>query len=135
MLSENVEDRVETIHLFCSYNVAFNLLTKFGLYIEYSKTEMFYFSKTHCTFNPPPLDLSPLGGPILSSKPSWHYLGFIFDRKLSFHNHINFYANKVISTIKYIKILDNSTRSLNPCQKQLLYRCCTILITLYSFQL
>ena len=32
--------------LFCSYNVALNLLTKFGLQIEHSKTEVFYFSKS-----------------------------------------------------------------------------------------
>ena len=122
-------------HLFCSYNIAFNLLTKFGLYIEQLKTEVFHFSRVYSTFNSPLLNLSPLGDPTLSPKPSWHYLGFIFDRKLSFYNHINFYANKAISMIKYMKILGNSTRGLNPCQKQLLYRCCAMPIILYSFQL
>ena len=104
-------------HLFYSYNIAFNLLTKFGLQIEHSKTKVFYFSRAHGTFNPPPLDLFSLGGPILSPKPSWHYLSFIFNRKLSFYSHINFYTNKAISTIKYMKILSNSTRGLNLCQK------------------
>ena len=122
-------------HLFCSYNIAFNLLTKFGLYIEQLKTEVFHFSRVYSTFNSPLLNLSPLGDPTLSPKPSWHYLGFIFDRKLSFYNHIDFYANKAISMIKYMKILGNSTRGLNPCQKQLLYRCCAMPIILYSFQL
>jgi len=120
-------------HLFCSYNVVFNLLTKFELHIKYSKTEVFYFSRAHGTFNPPPLDLSfPLGSPTLSPKPSWHYLGFIFDRKLSFHNYINFYANKAISMIKCMKILGNSTRGFNPCQNRLLYRCCTMPITIVA---
>ena len=96
---------------------------------------MFYFFKVHGTFNPSPLDLSPLGGLILSPKLSWHYLGFIFDRKLSFYSHIDFYANKVISIIKYMKILSNSTRGLNLCQKWLLYRCCTMPIAFYGFQL
>ena len=96
---------------------------------------MFHFSRVHGTFNPPPLDLSPLDGPTLSPKPSWHYLEFIFNRKLSFHNHINFYANKAILMIKCMKILGNSTRGLNPCQKWLLYRYCAIQITFYSFQL
>ena len=122
-------------HLFCSYNAALNLLTKFGLQVEHSKTEVFHFSRVHSTFNPPPLNLSPLSSPILSPKISWHYLSFIFDRKLSFHSHINFYANKVISTIKCMKILSNFTRGLNPCQKHLLYRYCAIPIVLYSFQL
>ena len=115
--------------LFCSYNVALNLLTKFSLQIEYSKTEVFHFSKSWGVFNPSPLNLTYLDGPSLSPKDSWHYLGFIFDRKLSFHNHIDFYANKAISTIKCMKILDNSTRCLNPCQKHLLYRCCAMPIT------
>ena len=122
-------------HLFCSYNVALNLLTKFGLQVEYSKTEVFHFSRAHGIFNPPLLNLSPLGGPILSPKISWQYLGFIFNRKLSFHSHIDFYANKTISIIKCMKILGNSTRGLNPCQKRLLYRYCTMLIALYGFQL
>ena len=121
--------------LYCSYNVSLNLLTKFGLLVKHSKTEVFHFSRLWGVFNPPPLDLSPLGGPNLFPKDSWHYLSFIFDRKLSFHNHIDFHANKVISTVKCIKILGNSTRGLNPCQKRLLYRCCAMLITLYGFQL
>ena len=122
-------------HLFCSYNIALNLLTKFSLYVKYSKNEVFHFSRVHDVFSPPPLNLSPLGSPILSPKTSWQYLGFIFNRKLSFHSYIDFYANKVISIIKCMKILSNSTRDLNPCQKHLLYRCCAMPIALYGFQL
>jgi len=121
--------------LFCSYNVALNLLIKFGFQVEHLKTEVFHFSKLRGVFNPPPLDLTPLDGPSLSPKDFWYYLGFIFDRKLFFYNYIDFYANKVILTIKYMKILGNSTRGLNPCQKYLLYRCCAIPIALYSFPL
>ena len=32
-----------------------NLLDKFGLVIEYSKTEVFHFSRSHGPFNPLPL--------------------------------------------------------------------------------
>ena len=111
------------------------LLDSFGLVIEHFKTEIFHFSRSQGIFNPPPLDLSPLGSPILRPKDSWKYLGFIFDRKLSFHKHINFYANKAISMVKYMKLLRNSSRGINPMQKQLLYRCCALLIALYGFQL
>ena len=86
-------------------------------------------------FNPPPLDLSPIGGPILHSKEIWKYLGFIFDKKLSFHHHINFYVNKSISMVKCMKLLGNSVWRLNLHQKHLLYRSCILPITLYSFQL
>jgi len=72
---------------------------------------------------------------MLISKNTWRYLDFIFDRKLSFCQHINFYANKMISMVKYMKILGNSTRGLNPQQKCLLYRSCTSSTALYRFQL
>jgi len=52
-------------NLFCSYWIMSLLLEQFDLAIEYGKTEVFHFSRTHSIFNPPPLDLSILGGPIL----------------------------------------------------------------------
>ena len=52
-----------------------------------------------------------------------------------FHQYINFYSNKVLSSFKCMKILGNSSHSITPVQKQLLYRSCILPITLYSFQL
>ena len=111
------------------------LLDKFGLVVEHLKTEVFHFSRSHRSFNPPPLDLSPLDGPILTFKSSWKYLGFIFDRKLTFHQHIDFYSNRALSSVKCMKLLGNSSHSITSLQKQLLYRCCVLSITLYRFQL
>ena len=51
--------------LFCSYNILTNLLEKFGLVVEHSKTEIFHFNRSHGAFNPLSLDLTPLGGNIL----------------------------------------------------------------------
>ena len=102
---------------------------------EHSKTEIIHFSRSQGLFNPPPLDLSPLGGPILWPKDLWKYLGFIFDCKLSFHKHIDFYANKAMSTVKCMKLLGNSSRGISPIQKCLLYRCCVLPIALNGFQL
>ena len=130
-ISQNKSIDVLNSQLFCSYNVLSGLLDKFGLNIEHSKTEMFYFNRSHGMFNPPPLDLSPLGGPILHPKNSWKYLGFIFNQKLSFHQHIDFYSNKAISMVKCMKLLGNSTWEINPIQKRLLYRCCILPIALY----
>ena len=56
--------------LFYSYNVLLNLLSDFGLVIEHGKAEVFHFNRSHRAFNPPPLDLSPLGGLILCPKDS-----------------------------------------------------------------
>ena len=109
------------------------LLDKFSLIVEHSKTEVFHFNRSHGSFNPPPLDLSSIRGSVLTPKNSWKYLGFIFNRKLSFHQHINFYSNKAMSIVKYMKILGNSSHSISLTQNHLLYRCCVLPIALYSF--
>ena len=126
---------ISNANLFYSYNIILFLLMRFGLVIEYDKMEIFYFSRLHGTFNPHLLDLTSFGRPTLLPKHIWKYLGFIFDRKLLFWAHIDFYANKTISTIKCMKMLGNLTRGLISLQKRQLYRCCILPIALYSFQL
>ena len=132
---QNKSFSISNSHLFCSYNILSNLLDSFGLIIEHSKTEIFHFNRSHGPFNPPPLDLSPLVGPILRPKDSWRYLGFIFNWKLSFHKYIDHYANKAISAVKCMKLLGNSSWGINPLQKHLLYRCCALPIAMYGVQL
>ena len=121
--------------LFCNYHITFFLLEKLRLIIKYRKIEMFHFSRSHGVFEPPSLDLSPLGSPILCPRNMWHYLRFIFNRKLSFCQHINFYANKAISIVKYMRMLRNSVHGLVSNQKWLLYRSYVFSIALYRFQL
>ena len=135
IITQNKSFDISNSHLFCSYNVLSKLLDSFGLIIKHVKTEIFHFNRSHGVFNPPPLDLSPIGGPILCSKDTWKYLGFIFDQKLTFHQHIDHYSNKAISMVKYMKLLGNSLQGINPIQKRQLYRCCVLPIALYSFQL
>jgi len=134
-ISQNTSIDISNSQLFYSYNVLSSLLKKFGLSIKHSKTETFHFNRSHRTFNPPSLNLSPLRGPTFCPKSIWKYLGFIFNQKLAFHQHINFYSNKAISMVKCMKILRNLSRGINPIQKRLLYRCYILLITLYGFQL
>jgi len=64
-ISQSNSFDISNSHLFCSYNVLTNLLKKFGLIVEHSKTENFHFNRSQGAFNPPPLDLSLLGGSIL----------------------------------------------------------------------
>ena len=134
-ISQNKSISHSNANLFCSYNVISFLLSKFGLIMEHGKMEVFHFSRSQEAFNPPPLNLSALGGPILLPKNSWQYLGFIFDRKLTFQHYIEFYTNKAISTVKWMKILGNSSRGINPIQKRRLYKCCALSITLYGLPL
>jgi len=135
IISQNKSINISNSQLFCSYNVLTRLLDKFGLTIEHTKTETFHFNRSHGTFNLSSLDLSSIGGPILRPKDSWKYLEFIFNWKLTFHQHIDFYLNKAISMVKCMNLLGNSSRGVNPIQKRLLYRCCILPIALYRFQL
>ena len=59
---------VLNVNLYCSYNIISSLLTRFGLVVEYSKTEVFHFSRSHGVFNPPLLDLTALGSSMLLPK-------------------------------------------------------------------
>ena len=79
IITQNKSILSSNSQLFCSYNILSNLLTDFGLVIKHGKTEIFHFNRSHGAFNPPPLNLTPLGGPILYPKDSWKYLGFFFD--------------------------------------------------------
>ena len=107
IIAQNKSIDISNAHLFCSYNVLLKLLVNFGLVIEHGKTKVFHFNRSHGIFNPPCLNLSPLGGPSLCPKETWKYLGFFFDRKLMFHQHINYYLNKAISMVKCMKLLGN----------------------------
>ena len=68
IITQNKSIDISNAHLFCSYNVLSKLLINFGLVIEYEKTEVFHFNRSHRIFNPPPLDLSLLGGLSLCPK-------------------------------------------------------------------
>ena len=107
IITQNKFLNISNSHLFCSYNILSKLLDSFGLVIKHAKTEIFHFNRSHGIFNPPSLDLTSIGGPILCLKNIWKYLGFIFDRKLLFHQHIDHYSNKAISTVKCMKLLGN----------------------------
>ena len=80
IIAQNKSLDISNSHLFCSYNVLSKLLDSFGLVIEHMKTEIFHFNRLHGVFNPPPLDLSPIGGPIICPKDTWKYL--CYDRYL-----------------------------------------------------
>jgi len=117
-ISQSKSLSISNTNLFYSYNIILSLFIRFGLVIKHGKAEIFHFSRLHRAFNPPLLDLMSPSRPILLSKPTWRYLGFIFNHKLLFQAHIDFYANKAISTIKCMKMLGNSTRCLIPLQKR-----------------
>jgi len=69
-ISQNKSISHLNANIFYSYNVISSLLTRFRLVVEHGKTEVFYFSRLHRVFNPSPLNLTTIGGPILLPKTS-----------------------------------------------------------------
>jgi len=64
-IPQNKSFHISNSCLFCSYNIIMKLLEKFGLIIEHSKTKVFHFNRSHSNFNPPPLNFTPIGCPVL----------------------------------------------------------------------
>ncbi|PPQ89621.1 hypothetical protein CVT25_012633, partial [Psilocybe cyanescens] len=89
-----------------AYGVIFELFKKFGLALEHDKSEVFHFDRSHSKDNPP-VDLGYAlytGATPLKPKLYWWYLGFYFDRKLTFTEHVRYYSTKALSTIKAMKM-------------------------------
>ncbi|CAA7258924.1 unnamed protein product [Cyclocybe aegerita] len=103
-----------------AYKIIYLLFVAFALVLEHDKTELFHFSRRRDAYNPS-LDLG--------------YLGFYFDRGLTFQEHVRYYATKAFTTVQAMRMLGNSTRGLSPKQRRLLYRSCVVPIATYGYRL
>jgi Reverse transcriptase-like len=104
---------------------------------QHSKSEAFHFARA-CANLALPIDLGfapHTGDSLLRPKDTWRYLGFFFDRKLSFKEHIRFYSTKALTTVNAMGMLGNSMRGLTPMQKHLLYWSCVVPVMTYGLQL
>src|SRR5262245_56627466 len=90
-----------------SYHSFVNILWTMGFSVQHSKTEWMGFTRRH-NDPPPPLRLSD--DITLHAPSSWRYLGFFFDRKLTFKEHVRHYQTKALSTVNCSTILGNSIR-------------------------
>ncbi|KXN92574.1 hypothetical protein AN958_05978 [Leucoagaricus sp. SymC.cos] len=115
----------------------FDLFVAFKLVLEHDKSELFHFSCRKRDDNLPiDLGYAPYTEDTsLCPKPFWQYLGFYFDRQLTFHEHVCYYSTKAISMVHAMGMLGNSLRGLSSRQKHLLYRSCVVPIATYSFRL
>jgi hypothetical protein len=115
-----------------AYWVVNDLLRSFSLVLEYDKSEISHFTRAHHNLLPSlALDTSIH----LVPKTFWCYLGFFFNRSLSFREHVHYYSTKAFSMVLSMRMLGNSSRGLTPLQKCLLYRLCVVTMATYSYQL
>nr|BAB32470.1 Pol-like protein Pol-2 [Tricholoma matsutake] len=133
--SPQLEDNIPLLKT--AYGWIFQAFTSLGLVLKHNKSEIFHFSRAR-RFTPLPIDLgfAPYtGNTPLKPKVTWRYLGFFFDRKLSFKEHTRFYSTKALTTARAMGMLGNSVRGLTPMQKRLLYRSCVVPIMPYGLRL
>jgi hypothetical protein len=118
-----------------AYSIIFELFTKLGLALEHKKTELFHFDRSH-SFQPLSIDLgyAPYTSETpLKPKATWRYLGFYFDCKLLFHEHVRYYTTKALTSVMAMRMLGNSNRGLGADHKRLLYRSCVVPIATYGY--
>lgn len=133
--SKSLNDNVQVLSK--SYAILFRLFTALGLVLEHDKSEVFHFDRSHSQDNPPvDLGFAPYTGDTpLKPKTYWRYLGFFFDHKLLFNEHVRFYSTKAFTTVQAMRMLGNSTRGLDPIHKRILYHACVLPIATYGFRM
>ncbi|CAA7270141.1 unnamed protein product [Cyclocybe aegerita] len=133
--SKQLDDN--NVGLWKAYKIIYLLFVAFALILEHDKTKLFHFSHRCDAYNPS-LDLGyapHTGNTPLKPKTYWRYLGFYFDCRLTFHEHVRYYATKAFTTVQAMRMLRNSTRGLLPKQRRLLYRSCVVPIATYGYRL
>jgi hypothetical protein len=103
-----------------AYWIVDDLLHSFRLVLEHDKSEVFHFTRAHHDTLP---SLALNSSTTLVPKLFWCYLGFYFDRSLSFKEHIYYYSTKAFSMVLVMRMLGNSSRGLTPLQKHLIQEC------------
>jgi hypothetical protein len=120
-----------------AYAVVHKLTEAMGLILEHTKSEGFHFSRKHGDVNP---DINLRYTPYTGATPlrpgtTWRYLGFFFDRSLTFREHVKRYTNKALTSVRAMLALGNSVCGLHPKHKRLLYRSCVLPIATYGSRL
>jgi hypothetical protein len=120
-----------------AYAVVHELTEAMGLILEHTKSKGFHFSRKHGDVNPDiDLGYTPYTGATpLRPGTTWRYLGFFFDRSLTFWEHVKRYTNKALTSVWAMLSLGNSVRGLRPKHKRLLYCSCVLPIATYGSRL
>ena len=70
LISQEKSHNLSSSFLLYSYNIMSKIFLDASLVIEHSKSEVFHFTRSH-HFPNPTINLSSVGGPILTPKPIW----------------------------------------------------------------
>ncbi|CAA7270665.1 unnamed protein product [Cyclocybe aegerita] len=100
--SKHFDDNNVGLHM--AYKIIYLLFVAFALVLQHDKTELFHFLRQCDAYNHS-LNLGyaqHTGTTSLKPKTYWQYLGFYFDRGLTFYEHVRYYATKAFTTVQAI---------------------------------
>ena len=123
------------------YHTCITWLTNAGLNAEPDKTELIYFTRhgEHAGHEPPPYIHLPL--PSLNTyyrvlcSNTLRYLGFFFDHKLDWKQHVEVMCNRTHATLKALQILGNSICGLDHARWRLAYNAICLPVLTYGCQM
>lgn len=100
-----------------------DLFLMVGFLLKNMKLELQHFPAGQ---SPPFIDLPLVISPTISFQPRriWRVLGFFLDQRLTFRDHIKWYTNKAMSTLRAFPLLGNSIRGISPTHKHTLFVSC-----------
>ena len=121
------------------YATTYNWLTRAGLSLESSKTELIFFRCSHDHTSPPPCILLPdyTINSYVAVAPATIvcYLGFFIHHKLNWKHHVQVMANRTRTSLRAVKVLGNSIQGLNLADWRLLYHTIALPTLSYGSQL
>ncbi|KAL7283508.1 hypothetical protein ACG7TL_002941 [Trametes sanguinea] len=109
-------------------------LERLGLFVEIDKNELMHFISAALARSQDPLPLHLDNGVVIQPSQIWRYLGFRLDPRLSFRAHVDFFAERALTTVHAMLMLGNSVRGLTPMQKRTLYISCVLPLLTYGAQ-
>src|SRR6266404_2462198 len=121
------------------FTVTYNWLTRAGLSLESSKTELIFFRRSHDRLASPTRlllpDYSIQSYVAITPSTCVRYLGFHIQHKLDWCQHVQVMANRTRTSLRAVKILGNSIRGLNMADWRLLYHAIALPTLSYGSQL
>ncbi|KAG9225338.1 hypothetical protein CCMSSC00406_0006275 [Pleurotus cornucopiae] len=104
-----------------------------GLATDDDKFDLMHFTRARKP-DLPPVRIPSQGGPGITvfPKSTMRWLGFFFDRKLTFKEHVKIMCNRALSKLQALRILGNSVRGMNHANRRLVYKTVVLPVLTYG---
>ena len=112
------------------------LFTSIGMKIDPDKSDLMHFSNRRGHNSSPSLSALINGQHVTISPPKFiRWLGFYFDRKLTFNDHTKIMCAKASNVMSGLSCLGNTITGMTPNHLHLLFKTCVVPVMTYGCQL